>query len=158
MALTTEQIAKRDALVEAYARVGSVDGAARQIGIPERTAKRWMGPAGTLMARARQARDAWLAGQSDAHARQSKALVDAADTAISVLVDQAKMAKSAMARVQAAVAILDRAGHKPVERVEQSIAWQDVTRELEGVDVRAVLADALAEIAASPDAQPVGAE
>ncbi len=154
MSLTPEQIAKRDALVDAYARVGSIEGAARQVGIPGRTAKRWMAPTGTLMPRARQARDAWLAGQSDAHGRQSRALVDAADTAITVLLDQAKGAKSAMARVQAAVAILDRAGHKPVERIDQLVRVEDVERELEGTDLRGLVKAVLGDISATPAAQP----
>ncbi len=116
-------------------------------------------------------REARAKEQQDDFARQQAALKGAADGAIKTLRevaaaaprdDEGKADRSyylgAMARVQAAVAILDRAGHRPVERVEQQIAWQDVTRELEGVDVRAVLADALAEIAASPDAQPADAE
>lgn len=114
---------------------------------------RWLAPSGALMARAREARTAWLAGQSDAHERQSLALVDAADTAITVLLDQAQTARSAMARVQAAVAILDRAGHKPVERIEQAIAFADVTRELGALDARVILEEALLEIGQSPAAQ-----
>ncbi len=114
-------------------------------------------------------REARAKEQEDDFARQQAALRGAADGAIKTLQEVAAAAPrgqdgkadrsyylGAMARVQAAIAILDRAGHKPVERVEQKIAWQDVTRELEGVDVQAVLEEALAEIAASPDAQRAG--
>ena len=59
-----------------------------------------------------------------------------------------------MARVQAAIAILDRAGHKPVERIETAVAWADVSRELEDIDVRAVLQDALDAITHRPPLLP----
>lgn len=150
-----ERDAKQAALIEAYARTGTIEAAAAQCEIGYRTAKRWLTPAGPLIARARDLRNAWLAGQSDAHGRQAKALVDAADTAIEVLLAQAQTAKSAMARVQAAVAILDRAGHKPIERVEQSVTWEEIGRELVGVDTAAVLREALESIADSPAAQAI---
>ena len=55
--------------------------------------------------------------------------------------------------VLAAVAILDRAGHKPIERIEQQVAWADVSRELAGIDTAQVLREALDAISYSPDAQ-----
>ena len=165
---------RRDRFCAAFAEHGDASAAAVAAGYGATNADRQgrdllsdprVGP------RARAMREARAKEQQDDFARQQAALKGAADGAIKTLRevaaaaprdDEGKADRSyylgAMARVQAAIAILDRAGHKPVERVEQQIAWQDVTRELEGVDVRAVLADALAEIAASPDAQPVGAE
>ncbi len=167
MSLTPEQIAKRAALVDAYARVGTLDGAARQVGIPERTAQRWMAPGGGLVARAREAREKWLAAQADDFERQSKALIREADGAIATLADVAKAAPrtedgkpdrahhlGALARVQAAIAILDRAGHKPVERVESTMRWEDARRDLERIDAAELLQTALAEISASAGAQP----
>lgn len=106
--------------------------------------------------RARKAREQHVHATQDAFRRQQQALRDAADGAIKALIEIAEMPPraGAQARVLAAVAILDRAGHKPVERIEQQIAWADVSRELAGVDVRAVLEGALAEISQRPDALP----
>lgn len=120
--------------------------------------------------RARALREERRAEQNDAFKRQQAALKAAADDAIGTLRDVAarpapgpegadqKAVRAyyigAMARVQAAIAILDRAGHKPVEQVEQRVAWADVSRELAGVDTAAVLRDALEAIAESPGAQP----
>jgi hypothetical protein len=55
--------------------------------------------------------------------------------------------------VLAAIAILDRAGHKPVERIEQRIEYSEVERELAGVDAEIQAQRALASIAASAAAQ-----
>ena len=117
--------------------------------------------------RARAEREKRVQAQQDDFSRQQAALRAAADGAIATLADVAKAAPrneegkpdkahhlGALARVQAAIAILDRAGHKPVERVEQRVEWADVTRELGGVDVRTILQDALADIADSPSALP----
>ena len=80
----------------------------------------------------------------------------AADDAIRTLVEISAAAPrvGAIARVQAAVAILDRAGHKPIERVEQHIAWADITAELQGVDIAQVLQEALLAISQSSGALP----
>lgn len=109
--------------------------------------------------RAREARDAVVAAKKDTFQRQQDALKAASDDAIKVLREVAAGAPrdaqgnasrawsiGAQARVQAAMAILDRAGHKPIERVQQEIAWSDVSRELADMDVEAVLVDAVKAI------------
>ena len=68
--------------------------------------------------RAREARDLYETNKRAAFDRQTETLRSAADQAILALVGVLTAAKSEMARVQAAIAVLDRAGHKPVERVE----------------------------------------
>ena len=107
-------------------------------------------------ARAREARQQHVLRTQDAFSRQQAALRAAADDAIRVLAEIAQCAPrvGAIARVQAAVAILDRAGHKPIERVEQQVAWADVTRELSAIDTAAVLREALQAISERPDALP----
>ena len=107
-------------------------------------------------ARAREARQQHVERTQDAFARQQRALREAADAAIATLVEISAAAPrtGALARVTAAVAILDRSGHKPVERIEQQIAWADVTRELAGIDTAQVLREALQAISERPDALP----
>ena len=91
--------------------------------------------------------------------RQQAALCAAADGAIGTLVQVAANPPrtGAQAMVLAAVAILDRAGHQPVQRIEQQIAWADVSRELAGIDTAQVLREALDAISYSPDAQVIDA-
>ena len=88
--------------------------------------------------------------------RQQRALCAAADDAIATLVRVASNPprSGAQAMVQAAVAILDRAGHKPIEQVEQRVAWADLTPELRDVDTAQVLREALDAISERPDALP----
>ena len=148
---------RRVLFVEAYATTGNGEAAALAAGYAESQAR---GQAAQFMSdpalstRARASREKWVAAQSDAYQRQAKALVDASDDAIAalqkiVIASKDEPTNGMQARVQAAVAILDRAGHKPVERVEQTTRWEDVTRELSGVDAQSVLRDALEEITAS---------
>jgi hypothetical protein len=102
--------------------------------------------------------------QADTFKRQQNALKMEADAAIRTLAEIVRgpprdadgnadksWSHGLIARVQAATALLDRAGHKPVERVQQEIAWADVGRELAGVDVRGVLVEALDAIEHKPD-------
>ena len=107
-------------------------------------------------ARAREARKQHVQATLTDFQRQQAALCAAADAAIATLVEISAAAPraGAMARVQAAVAILDRAGHKPVERIETAVQWEDVTRELAAIDVGAVLREALEAISQRPDALP----
>ena len=80
----------------------------------------------------------------------------AADAAIATLVQVASNPPriGAQAMVLAAVAILDRSGHKPIERIETAVQWEDVTRELRDIDTAAVLREALEAISQRPDALP----
>ena len=161
---------RRARFCAAYAETGDATAAAIAAGFAPKNAdvqaSRLMRDA-SIGPRARAMREARAKEQADDFARQQAALRTAADGAISTLVDVATAAPrspdgkpdrahhlGAMARVQAAVAILDRAGHKPIERVEQSVTWSDISRELDGVNVAQVLQDALDAISASPDAQP----
>ena len=150
---------RRELFVAAYASSGNATQAAIAAGFGARNADvqggRMMREAATGP-RAREARDAHVRGTIDDFARQQAALRTAADGAIATLVEISAAAPraGAFARVQAAIGILDRAGHKPVERIEQAVQWVDVNRELSAVDVAAVLREALDAIAESPDAQP----
>ena len=150
---------RRRLFIAAYASIGNATAAAVAAGFTERNAgaqgDRMMHEAETG-ARAREARQQHVQHTQDAFSRQQAALCAAADDAIRVLVEIAACAPrvGALARVQAAVAILDRSGHKPVERIEQQIAWADVTRELAGIDTAAVLREALQAISERPDALP----
>jgi hypothetical protein len=105
--------------------------------------------------RAREARERHMRVTMDDFARQQAALREAGDAAIESLLAVATNPKATpMARVQAAIGILDRAGHKPVERIETAVQWEDVTRELAAIDTAAVLREALQAISERPDALP----
>lgn len=69
-----------------------------------------------------EARQRFVAESLDTHKRQREELVRLADDAIRSLgeVARGEVARGAVARVSAAIAILDRAGHKPVERLDHS--------------------------------------
>lgn len=165
-----EVVLRKDRFVAAYALTGNAENAAIAAGHTVKSARI---AAGRLMsddavcARAREARDVHVKEDSERFARQQAALRAEAGGAITALSEIAKgpladpqsgeisgkWSVGAQARVQAAVAILDRAGHKPVEHIEQNIQWQDATRELGEMDARQLLTDALAEIGASAQAQ-----
>ena len=72
-----------------------------------------------ICARASESRAAFLADQEDDKKRQRRMLVEAADDAIRALQSVVRggeaSGRGAVARVSAATAILDRAGHKPVD-------------------------------------------
>ena len=147
---------RKDLFVQAYATTGNGEAAAIAAGYAptkaQTQAAKFLADS-MLSSRARASREKWVTAQSDAYQRQAKALVNASDDAIAALqkivTAQDERTNGMQARVQAAVAILDRAGHKPVERVEQTTRWEDVTRELASVDAQSVLRDALDEMAAS---------
>ena len=150
---------RRELFIAAYAQTGNATAAAVAAGFTEKNA----GAQGDKLlhepetgARAREARQQHVQATVSDFERQQRALCTAADDAIATLVEIAAAAPraGAMARVQAAVAILDRAGHKPVERIESAVAWADVTRELGGIDVRVVLQDALDAITHRPPLLP----
>ncbi len=150
---------RRQLFVAAFAETGNATAAAIAAGYTEKNAgaqgDRMMHEAATGP-RAREARQQHVLRTQDAFTRQQRALCEAADAAIRTLVEISAAAPrvGALARVQAAVAILDRAGHKPIERIEQQVAWADVTRELVGIDTAAVLREALQAISERPDALP----
>ena len=155
------EIARRVGLfVSAYAQHGDATAAAIAAGYSERGAavqgaKFLTDP--KIASRAREARDAVVNAQKDTFQRQQDALKAASDGAIAALIGitQGKLPAGdalgkgkvgAQALVLAATAILDRAGHKPIERVQQEVAWADVSRELADMDVEAVLVDAVKAI------------
>ena len=152
------EVARRiDLFIAAYAQTGDASSAAIAAGYSERNSRN----IGTrfltdpdVESRAREARDAVVNAQQDAFRRQQDALKAACDGAITALIDLThgklpggdalgKGKVGAQALVLAATAILDRAGHKPIERVQQEVAWADVSRELADLDVEAVLVDAV---------------
>ena len=153
---------RRELFITAYASSGNASAAAVAAGYSpkgsevrgaELLANRNVGP------RAREAREQHVQRTQDAFARQQRALCEAADGAIGTLVQVAANPPrtGAQAMVLAAVAILDRAGHQPVQRIDQQIAWADVSRELAGIDTAQVLREALDAISYSPDAQVIDA-
>ena len=150
---------RRDLFIRAFAETGNSTSAAIAAGLAEKnadvTGDRLLREPATG-ARAREARQQHVQHTQDAFSRQQAALCAAADDAIRTLVRVAANPPrvGAQAMVLAAVAILDRAGHKPVERIEQQVAWADVTRELDGIDTAAVLREALRAISERPDALP----
>lgn len=118
---STEAARRREQFVLAYAATGNATAAAVAAGYAPNSARQqgaYLMSDPALATRAREAREQFVADQAAAFERQTASLRSAADQAILSLVEAAKSAKSEMARVQAAVAILDRAGHKPIERVE----------------------------------------
>ncbi len=121
-----------DAFVVAYGRTGSATQAAVEAGYSAKSAKqqgsRLMTDA-AICARCSEARAAFLAEQEDDKKRQRKMLVVAADDAITALhrVVQGEVGRGAVAMVSAATAILDRAGHKPVDESKIDHSSKDGT-------------------------------
>lgn len=129
---------RHDLFVHAYGETGDATAAAIAAGYAP---KRADVQGGRLLRdarvgpRARAEREKRIQEQQDDFSRQQAALKFAADGAIATLQDVAARPPSdgtdqkavrayyigAMARVQAAIAILDRAGHKPVERIEADV-------------------------------------
>lgn len=161
------EVARRKELyVQAYAQTGNMEAALLAAGYSQgsiRNQQKLIAADSGLQSRAREARDRVVAEQADTFKRQQLAIKAQADTAIRTLAEIAagpqrgadgaldkSWSHGAIARVQAATAILDRAGHKPIERVQQEIAWADVGRELAGVDVKSVLVEALDAIEHKP--------
>ncbi len=149
---------RRELFIASYAATGNASAAAVAAGYSERSAgtmgDRMMHEVGTA-ARAREARERDMRATMDDFARQQAALHAAGDAAIEALVAVAANPKaSPMARVQAAIGILDRAGHKPIERIETAVQWEDITSELAGIDTAQVLREALLAISQSSGALP----
>lgn len=162
------EVARRKELyIRAYAETGNKEASLIAAGYSPGTVRNTMrkfDADADLESRAREAREKAVAEQADTFKRQQIAIKAQADTAIRTLAEIAagpqrdaagnldkSWSHGAIARVQAATAILDRAGHKPIERVQQEIAWADVGRELAGVDVKSVLVEALDAIEHKPD-------
>lgn len=161
------EVARRKELyIQAYAQTGNMEASLLAAGYSHgsiRNQQKLIAADSALQSRAREAREKVVAEQADTFKRQQDALKVEADAAIRTLAEivrgpprdaQGNVDKAwshgLIARVQAATALLDRAGHKPVERVQQEIAWADVGRELAGVDVRGVLVEALDAIEHKP--------
>ena len=166
-----EEVQRRNELfIAAFATHGSPAGAAVAAGYSPKQADvqgAKIMARSDVGARARAAREAWVSRQVSDFDRQALALVKEADSAIVTLGEisrgppldaegkpPSKWSVGAMARVQAAVAILDRAGHKPVERVEQTMHWEDAAREVPTIDASVLLNMALEEIAHEKKALP----
>ena len=149
---------RRELFIAAFAETGNGSAAAIAAGYAPKnadvTAARLLRDP-RISPRAREARERHVLRTQDAFSRQQAALCAAADDAIRTLVQVASNPPrtGAQAMVLAAVAILDRAGHQPVQRIDQQIAWADVSRELAGIDTAQVLREALEAISYSPDAQ-----
>lgn len=161
---------RRELFIRAFATHGSPGAAAVAAGYspkqPDAQGAKMMADP-EVGPRARAARDAWVSRQVSDFDRQALELVREADAAIATLAEvsrgpqpdaegklPSKWSVGAMARVQAAVAILDRAGHKPVERVEQTMRWEDAARDIPTIDVSALLNMALEEVRHEEGALP----
>lgn len=164
----SEVIERHNTFIAAFAPTGNATAAAIAAGFKESNAhtygdKLLHDP--DIGRRAREARDAFLKQTRADFEQQQAMLRNESFDAIKALAEvaQGKMPEGgnsrvgAQARVLAAVAILDRAGHKPIERVQQKVAWADVTREMDGVDVEAVLLDAVRAIQHTPKDDATGA-
>ena len=153
----SEVIERHNTFVAAYAQTGNATAAAIAAGFRESNAHtqgdRLLRKA-EVGRRARDARDAFLKQTRADFEQQQAMLRNESFDAIKALAEVARgempeggnSRVGAQARVLAAVAILDRAGHKPIERVQQEVAWADVGRELADMDVEAVLVDAVKAI------------
>lgn len=117
---TTEAKRRVDAFVIAYGRTGNATQAAKDSGYSAHSA----GQQGSALLkkpeiseRCAKARAEFLAQNENAKKRQREALELAADDAIVALrkVVTGKIKRGAVAIVSASTAILDRAGHKPVD-------------------------------------------
>lgn len=117
---TVEAARRAEAFVSAYARTGNATQAAIDAGYSAKSAmqqgSRLLRNA-EIYAKATQARAEFLAEQEDNKKRQRKMLEAQADDAILALgkVVRGEIPRGAVAIVSAATAILDRAGHKPVD-------------------------------------------
>ncbi len=138
-----DEIARRAELfIEAYAATGNGEGSAVVAGYsPGRSARE----AATkflaqpeIGSRAREARDSFVGAQAAEFARQAARIRVYAADAIESLRDVALNSKSHMARVSAAIALADRAGHKPVEHVVADINEKRTTRELPDADLERI--------------------
>ncbi|HET7561704.1 MAG TPA: terminase small subunit [Rhodanobacteraceae bacterium] len=153
----SEVIARREAFIAAFAQTGNATTAAIAAGFSENGAtvqgERLLRDA-DLARRARDGREAFLQQtredfeqqQALLRAESFKAIQALAQVAAGKMPEEGNSRVGAQARVLAAVAILDRAGHKPIERIQQQVAWADVGREMADVDVESVLVDALRAI------------
>lgn len=117
--LETER--RRDQFVIVYAATGNATAAAVAAGYSVKSARQQgavLMADPSLAAYARDAREAFLADRRKALEDAMSSLVEGAPEAIKSLRNLADKAKSEMARVNAATAILLYAGLKPPERVE----------------------------------------
>ena len=162
--ISPEERAERvNLFVFTYGQTGNATASAIAAGYSEKNARkqgRMMLRDANIASRARAERDKVVNATKDAFAAQLDRLKHEADTAIDALGEimrgpqrgadgkpvDPKWYVGAQARAQAAMIVLDRAGHKPIERVQQEIAWSDVSRELADMDVEAVLVDAVKAI------------
>ena len=108
------------AFVAAYARTGNAGQAAKEAGYSPRSAPQQGGRLmnnAEIRERCAKAREEFLIENENTKKRQRKMLEIAADDAIAALqtVVQGRVSRGAVAMVSAATAILDRAGHKPVD-------------------------------------------
>ncbi len=137
MIRSDERERRVQAFIDAYGRTGNGTQAAKDAGYKGNSVRTY---ASRLLAqpevreRAEAARAKFLAETEDTHKRQREALIRKADDAIEALgkVVQGKVGRGAVARVSAAIAILDRAGHKPTERVDHTSS--DGTMTPKGLD------------------------
>ena len=138
-----DEVARRAELfIEAYSATGNSEGSAVVAGYsPGRSARE---AAQKFLAqpdigsRAREGRDSFVGAQAAEFARQAARIRVYAADAIEALRDVALNSKSHMARVSAALGLADRAGHKPVERVETELNDKRTTRELPDADLERI--------------------
>ena len=125
-AATVEAARRADAFISAYARTGNATQASIEAGYSKRSANQQgsvLMAKPNICARAHAERQKFMAETEGDLKRQARKLVEAADDAIRALHEISHggdaAGRGAVARVAASIAILDRAGHKPVEKIEQ---------------------------------------
>lgn len=82
----------------------------------------------------------------DTHQQQKRIMIQAADDAVSALIDVIRTGRG-LARVNAANSILDRSGHKPIERVEAELN-HSAMNELSDQKIKEAILDAAESFAA----------
>lgn len=152
---------QREEFCRVFAMTGSLAEAAKHCGYKNMVERHRYPP--ELVERAQKAREEWCHKNQERHEEQQSALKDAADVAILTLrgiaegpkvdekpEDYAKRSRNAVARVNASVAILDRAGHKPVERIETDVTHKVIDEQVSKEKMAAIYREALQTIEAAP--------
>lgn len=141
----TQQL--EELFIRAFATTGSSEAAARAAGYAASHAKeqgrRFMQRA-SIAERAHAAREAERQRASDSFDEQQHELKRKASAAIAMLAKIVEAPtdaylRGAQARVQAATAILDRAGHMPVQRIEADVTARRAVEDIDADTARAVM-------------------
>lgn len=112
---------KQKKFVENYLKTFNATKSAKNAGYSEKTAAEQ----GYRLLRNVQIAEAINEELGEIYEKQKKVLIRAADSAINALIDTVENGKG-LARVQAANSVLDRAGHKPIDKVQADVKTEAV--------------------------------